>query len=217
MCYNLSNFSLTWSFTHKIWYLRHKDKIYQVCKPNEPDISFSASDSLELSIHQLPRPNYINAQTLWLAHVFCIQYTVVFYWSIGTSTQDVPVVKEFIYEAKKIQRDGRNMAVVHGEIVPHHDVLGERSGMYGDQVWSTLPALELLPHDRSRHRNSQGEQLQCRQSGSGLIMYACISLYVCRLCICASVLGISAKLDGARSASYNEIVIHSRVLPTSAL
>ena len=43
-------------------------------------------------------------------------------------------MKEFIYEAKKIQRDGRNMAVVHGEIVPHHDVLGERTGMYGNQV-----------------------------------------------------------------------------------
>lgn len=38
------------------------------------------------------------------------------------------MIKEFVYECKRIQQDGRAMRVIHGEIVPHHDKLGERLG-----------------------------------------------------------------------------------------
>ena len=40
------------------------------------------------------------------------------------------MIKDFVYMARRIQQGGRSMEVIHGEVVPHHDVLGERSGEY---------------------------------------------------------------------------------------
>jgi len=38
------------------------------------------------------------------------------------------VIKDFVYMTKRIQQGRCNMQFIYGEVVPHHDVLGERSG-----------------------------------------------------------------------------------------
>ena len=51
------------------------------------------------------------------------------------------MIKDFVIMAKKIKQDGREFDVIHGEVVPHPDVLGERSGECTTQLLSaTRPA-----------------------------------------------------------------------------
>lgn len=64
--------------------------------------------------------------------------------------KEVPVIKDFTYMCKRIKQGGRALDVIHGEIVPNHDKLGERNGKstqlssYFTLERTTLPSVNTM-------------------------------------------------------------------------
>ena len=73
------------------------------------------------------------------------------------------------------------------------------SGLFVDQVWSILPALELL----SLH--SGGEQLQCRQDGLNLISFIGVFHFLNFIWACNTVGEIDSRAD-----SFDEAVARGK-------